>query len=304
MTSNFSFASLLLPFQQSFEKKISTCVAEMGPKTNLRDACEYALVNGGKRFRPALVLMIAKALGNQIDASQAAMAIELFHTASLIADDLPCMDDDDQRRQKPSTHKVFGEATALLATYALIAEGYRCIAKNCEAIKKRGSAFSAHAGEIALLAIENATFQTGIQGATGGQFLDIYPPDLSLSTMKQIIHQKTVSLFEISFVFGWLFGGGDVNRLDVVKKSAAHFGLAFQIADDLDDMEQDIANKKFVNLANAFGKDKAIELFYEEIKLFEETLDVLKLHSEELNALKSFLIETAKQSLAAKKVRP
>lgn len=299
MLSKLSIASLLQPYQQFIENQIRNHIEELGQKTPLRDACEYALINGGKRFRPALVLMIARALGHSVDVSQAALAIEFFHTASLIADDLPCMDDDDKRRDKPATHIVFGEATALLATYALIAAGYAGIAKNSEMIKNSALPFSAQADEIALLALNSATHLTGIHGATGGQFLDIFPPDLSLSTMKEVIYKKTVSLFEISFVFGWLFGGGNVKHLELVKKCAEHFGLAFQIADDLDDMDQDIANKKFVNLANAMGKEKALQMFDEEIEQFERALKKLELHSEELNALKYMLIEAAKKSFGS-----
>ena len=91
-------------------------IAILGPKSPLRDACAYALATGGKRVRPALVLMIADALNEGADASYAALAIEFFHTASLVADDMPSMDDDDFRRDKPSVHKQFGEGAALLVT--------------------------------------------------------------------------------------------------------------------------------------------------------------------------------------------
>ena len=173
------------------------------------------------------------------DVSQAAMGIEFFHTASLIADDLPCMDNDDERRNKPTTHRVYGESAALLATYALISAGYACLAKNAHAIKHSRHPFAHQSDHLCVLALENATYNTGLCGATGRTILRFNTPNLSLPLIEEVIQKKTVTLFEISFVLGWLFGGGELNQLDLVKKSAAHFGMAFQIADDLDDMEQD-----------------------------------------------------------------
>ncbi len=99
-----SFNALLEPYKQQIEQLIRADFHQFGPSTILREACEYGLLTEGKRFRPALVLMIAQALGHQIDVSQAALSVEYFHTASLIADDLPCMDNDDERRNKPTVH--------------------------------------------------------------------------------------------------------------------------------------------------------------------------------------------------------
>lgn len=243
-------------------------IAILGPKSPLRDACAYALATGGKRVRPALVLMIADALNEGADASYAALAIEFFHTASLVADDMPSMDDDDFRRDKPSVHKQFGEGAALLVTYALIAGGYDCLRKNAEVVRQADLPFSGMSDRLCVLALENVAYNTGLNGATGGQFMDIAPADLSLPTIKEIIHKKTSSLFEISFVLGWLYGGGDPARLSEVKEAAAHFGLAFQIADDLGDMEQDVKNGRQVNTANLFGEDEARRMFQEEHAAF------------------------------------
>src|SRR5689334_6318506 len=106
------------------EQEIARSILCFGEKTKLRDACEYAITNGGKRFRPLIVLLIAEALGNGLNVYEAALSVEFFHTSSLIADDLPCMDNDDERRDKPSTHKVYGESIALLASYALITAAF------------------------------------------------------------------------------------------------------------------------------------------------------------------------------------
>lgn len=291
MQKPLSFAIILEPYKQLVEQKLRENIEKIGPKSHLRDACEYALLNGGKRFRPALVFMIAKAIGYGADVTQAAMGIEFFHTASLIADDLPCMDNDDERRNKPTTHRVYGESAALLATYALISAGYACLAKNAQVIKDCGHPFAQQRDVLCLLALENVAHNTGLCGATGGQYLDLAPPNLSLALIQEVIQKKTITLFEISFVLGWLFGGGDLNQLDLVKKSAAHFGMAFQIADDLDDMVQDLAHKHSMNIANVLGKEQAKQMFHEEISQFKQTLEHLKLnHNEDLDALVRLLV--------------
>lgn len=279
--TGLKFSQLLEPYQIKIEQEIQKEVPLMGADSKLRQACEYALLNGGKRFRPALVFMIAKALGDQCDVTQAALAIEFFHTASLIADDLPCMDNDDFRRDHPSVHKAYGETTALLASYALIAAGYAAIAKNASLFKQNPS--------VCVLALECATHNTGIQGATGGQFLDMFPPNLDLDTLLETIHKKTSTLFEISFVFGWLFGGGSPARLETVRKMASHFGLAFQIADDFGDMQQDAQNNRLVNLATVLGKEQALNVFNDEIKGYLNAVQDLALTGNELPALAAIL---------------
>jgi geranylgeranyl diphosphate synthase type II len=255
-----------------FEKELLLAIEKMGEKTLLRDACSYALTNGGKRLRPLLVLMIGEALGSY-DVMPSALSVEFFHTASLIADDLPCMDNDPLRRGVPSLHKVFGESTALLASYTLIAAGYGGIYENAKEIRK----FTVSADRRAMECLEAATRCAGIQGATQGQFFDLFPPILSLETIYEIIYKKTVTLFEISFLFGWLFGGGDEQKVPLLKACAYHLGIAFQIVDDLEDGIRDKALGRGVNIAIALGKERAISCFEEEIASLEKTLQKLGL---------------------------
>ena len=263
-------------YRTRVEKALQLSVAQMGHKTVLRDAIEYSLLNGGKRLRPIIVLMIADALGLGLDVMPAALSVEFFHTASLIADDLPCMDNDDVRRSRPSLHKAFGENVAILASYALIAEGYGGIYRN--------SSLNPNA-DIAIC-LESATMCAGINGATGGQFLDLHPPDFSLETIKKVIYQKTVTLFEISFVFGWIFGGGTKDALIQVKNCAYHLGMAFQIADDLlDDKEGCSA----INIASSCGKQEAIRLFEEEMSSFIICLKQLGLWTTAFQKVVAFL---------------
>jgi geranylgeranyl diphosphate synthase type II len=277
---------------EDYRQKIDALIAEnmtlLGEPSRLYDACQYALLNGGKRFRPALVMMVGNAVNDECDLSYAALAIEYFHTASLIADDLPCMDDDNERRNQPSLHIAFGEATALMASYALISAGYGCLAKNAHKLAEGNFSFSSDAHQICTLAVENVSYNTGLFGATGGQFLDINPPDLHLDTLRDIACKKTASLFEISFVLGWLYAGGDLNKIALVKEAAYHFGMAFQIGDDLGDMEQDLRNGRSVNIATVVGQKRAQEFLKQEIHQYLELLEELNIASPELMALANF----------------
>jgi geranylgeranyl diphosphate synthase type II len=199
------------------------------------------------------------------------------------------MDNDAERRGMPTLHKVSGEATALLASYALIAAGYACLANCSRELEDSSLPFSLKSNYIGLLALENVTYNTGLFGATGGQYIDIYPPNLTLEVIIDVINKKTVSLFEISFVLGWLYGGGNPENLNHVKAAAAHFGLAFQIADDLGDQEQDKINGRSINVANLLGKDKAVAMFHEKIKGYRNQLQCIGIATPELLSLAQFL---------------
>jgi geranylgeranyl diphosphate synthase, type II len=231
------------------EQEIAKTISSFGEKNKLRDACEYALTSGGKRFRPMIVLMTAEGLGNGLNVYPAALSVEFFHTASLIADDLPCMDNDDERREKPSLHKVYGETIALLSSYALITAAFEKIHKNALLMQNSGTHFAYMSDRACALALETAAHCSGILGATGGQFLDLFPPSINLETVRQVIYKKTITLFETAFTFGWLFGGGDILELDLVKKCAFHMGMAFQIADDIVDLQQDEKKQREISMA-------------------------------------------------------
>jgi geranylgeranyl diphosphate synthase, type II len=281
-------------YKNEIEKALNKNFSCFGKPSNLRDACEYAVMNGGKRLRPMITLMVAKGLGKQKHVMWAALASEYLHTASLIADDLPCMDDDDLRRSKPSTHKVYGEDVALLASYALIAEGYQCLSKNVKHLKQQKIDSDAHSDNAGILSLENMTHNTGILGATGGQFLDMYPEEKTISFLQEVVKKKTVALFEISFVLGWLFAGGDSSRLNLIKDAAQYFGEAFQIADDFEDMEQDKRNNSQANFVLVLGKEAAWEKFSKDLESFEDILSKLGegFVSEEFKLLSKYLKAT------------
>lgn len=284
-----SIKELIAPYQKVIEGWIEESLSTFGPQTELREACAYALKNGGKRFRPAIVLMMAEALGQDKDVSDAGLAVEFFHTASLIADDLPCMDDEEERRGVPALHHAFSEATALLATYALIAAGYERIGLN-------GRKTGAH---LALpLALENAAKNTGIRGATGGQFLDLHPPQLDEEALLDIIEKKTGALFELSFVSGWLFGGGEIAQLDKVKQAAQHFGMAFQIVDDIDDYREDVASGRAINVLSIMGKERAFAALNHAVSQLQHFLKDLNLDTPSFHGLTDYLVIIQKRALS------
>ncbi len=273
------------PYKKRVEEAIAGYLTRWPKGEPLSEPCEYALLGDAKRFRPALVLMVAEAVNKGLGATEAALAVEFFHTASLVADDLPSMDNDDERRLRPSLHKVYGEATALLVTYALIAEGYSCLAKNAQRLQGCGQLTHERADRICVMALENVCANTGLLGASGGQWLDLFPPDSSLETIREVFRRKTVALFEISFVLGWLYGGGEEAKLDLVKRTSSHFGMAFQIADDLMDEDQDRANGNKINICLAIGRDAAQATLEEERTKFGEALRQLGIGTSNLAVL-------------------
>lgn len=271
--------------------EIEESIREAFPETNkLTQAILYALLSGGKRIRPLIVHYIADALGFNLPVMDAALAVEFFHTASLIADDLPCMDNDILRRGKKSVHEVYGETVALLASYALISEAFKKIEENGRKMASSGARFSDKAFEAVTIALEHASHSAGIKGAVLGQYYDLFgatEEKLTEELLERVIYLKTGTLFEGSFVLGWVFGGGDFSKLEQVKKLARHFGFAFQVRDDLKDVSQDDLkddSKESLNFALFVGRDLARERFHLEISrcfaLLEDLpINQIKLHS-------------------------
>lgn len=261
----------------NFEKALLRDIENWGKKNELQEACRYSLLSGGKRIRPLCTLSIAEAMSPGLDTLEAALAIEYMHTASLIIDDLPCMDNDDYRRGVPSVHKVFGETTALLASYALINLSYEKIYQATCNLESSHIVSSLKAREAGLIALREASYASGLQGATGGQFLDLFSKEKNLSKLKEIFHKKTVTLFEAAFLFGWLFSGGECTAVNQIKELAGHFGMAFQIADDLQDEEQDRERKESINVALLMGLEKTYSFYNLEIKHLEKKSAMLSI---------------------------
>ncbi|MFI5334944.1 MAG: polyprenyl synthetase family protein [Chlamydiales bacterium] len=275
--------------KDKIEREIAKSISSFGEKNKLRDAVEYALTTGGKRFRPVIVLLIAEALQHGLDVSHAALSVEFFHTASLIADDLPCMDNEEERRGKPTVHKAFGETIALLSSYALMTAAFERIHKNAVVMHEAPPPFSSYSDRACSIALESAARCAGILGATGGQFLDLFPSDHSVETVKKVIFKKTVTLFEGAFVLGWVFGGGDLTELEIVKKAAYHFGMAFQIADDITDVLRDEKKQNEMNIVRFIGEERSLLIFKEEMHRFRQALHLLKLDTPSFEKLCTML---------------
>ncbi len=196
---------------------------------SLHEAMRYAVLLGGKRIRPILALAACEAVsGNQKEAMPAACAIEFIHNYSLIHDDLPCMDDDDTRRGKPSCHKKFGEATALLAGDALLTLAFQILsAEGSKKLKGR------------LETIRLISEAIGSRGMIGGQVVDIETKgkEIDLPTIDCINTHKSGALIAVSLRVGAILGGGNRGEVNSLFHYGKYAGLLFQIVDDILDGE-------------------------------------------------------------------
>lgn len=193
----------------------------------LLDAMDYSLTAGGKRIRPVLVLEFARLCGLEPErALPVACAVEMLHTYSLIHDDLPCMDNDDLRRGKPTNHKVFGESTAVLAGDALQAEAFGTILRSPLAVEARAKCAEILAGAA------------GIDGICGGQFMDLSAEERSFSAeeLSALQGRKTGALLAAACMMGAAAAGSDEATLDIAGQYGAQLGAAFQIRDDMLDV--------------------------------------------------------------------
>jgi geranylgeranyl diphosphate synthase type II len=252
--------AVLAPYQSRFDKAFDAVLSTLGDDVRVRQAIAYSLRSGGKRLRPAIVWMMAEALHPAATVDLAAVAVEFFHSSSLIIDDLPSMDNDDFRRGVPTTHKAFSEAIAIMASFALTAAGFELISRVPLGIKNE---------ETVLRAIyQTASTGIGLKGLIGGQQLDLEPQGYDEAQIMKLIDLKTGALFDVCFVFGWFWGGGAVEKLDDLHRMAQHFGRAFQILDDIDDLEQDRAAGKKSSYALAFGEEAAKTQIRENVDQF------------------------------------
>ena len=205
--------------------------AETVPPATVHRAMRYSVLAGGKRLRPILVLAGAEAVGGSAPAVlPAACALELIHTYSLIHDDLPAMDDDDYRRGRLTSHKVFGEAVAILAGDALLTLAFKLVAENAALVRDPRVLRDV----VAELADAAGTF-----GMVGGQVADIESEGKTISpeTLEYIHLHKTAALIRASLRIGALLAGGAPAAVDAIGEAGRDLGLAFQIVDDILDVE-------------------------------------------------------------------
>ena len=262
---------------------------------HLLDSVRYSLNLKGKRVRPSLTLAFAELCGGSAEAAMPfAIGVEMVHTYSLIHDDLPCMDDDDFRRGEPANHKVYGEATALLARDALQSIAYATMLSE-EAIRSVG-------GERAARAARVLAEKSGVLGMVGGQEIDLSlehrEGDIDLVRLME--EKKTANLIEAACMMGCIAAGADDEKIKAAERYAHGIGLAFQIVDDILDVTStaeelgkpigsDADNEKntFMSL---LGLDRCRELVRE---LTDEALSALDIFDGDTADLKDFAVQLA-----------
>jgi len=254
----------------------------------LQPAIDHALQAGGKRIRPLLVYAAGHAVALSTEHTSAldsaACSIELIHTYSLIHDDLPAMDDDDLRRGRPSLHKAYDEATAILVGDGLQAHAFELLAD--------APGLSAEQ-KIAMISVLSKA--AGMQGMVGGQFIDIQATnsDMTLEQLQAMHSLKTGALIRAALALGGIAAGASEQHLAALDKYGIHIGLAFQVVDDILDVEGDTqtlgktqgkdseANKPtYVKLLGLDGAKEEAQRLLEEalhaLKDFGESADLLR----------------------------
>ncbi|HHW40704.1 MAG TPA: polyprenyl synthetase family protein [Syntrophomonadaceae bacterium] len=260
----------------------------------IHEAMRYSLFAGGKRLRGALVLAVAELLYMEPKrVLPVAASLEMIHTYSLIHDDLPAMDDDDYRRGKPTCHRVFGEAVAILAGDALLTLAFQTLS----GLKEEGF----DAGLIVKI-VEEVSRAAGTEGLIGGQVVDLESEGIQVvsDTLAYIHEHKTGALFRVAVRSGALLAGADALQLQALTDYAAAFGLAFQITDDILDItgderelgkpvKSDLVKKKATYPA-VFGIEQARSLAAEQVKKALHSLEMFGSRAEFLRETVRYLL--------------
>ncbi len=261
----------------------------------MNKAIRYSVFAGGKRIRPVIMRSVCRAIGAAPDLTLPfAAAIEMIHTYSLIHDDLPCMDDDDLRRGKPTNHKVFGEAKALLAGDALLTAAFSIITH-----------YSAVSAEQTIAVIRTLSEAAGPDGMVGGQFMDIdmeHAADNRSADVLEYIHShKTGALIRAAAVIGGITAGIHGAAIRSISDYGTNLGKAFQIVDDILDVTGDIrsmgktigkdAEQEKFTYVSLYGLKRAQEKAQEVTGVCYEILKQLPYDTKELQALTAYLLE-------------
>jgi geranylgeranyl diphosphate synthase type II len=260
----------------------------------LRESMRYSLLAGGKRLRPILAMASYEACGkNPADIIQYASALELIHTYSLIHDDLPAMDNDDMRRGKPTNHKVYGEAIAILAGDGLLTEAFFMLLDTSGSVSKESLIEAAR--EVALAA--------GVHGMVGGQAQDIISENSEPEAQAlQFIHKhKTGALITASVKLGGILAEADKNTLDALTSYGENLGVAFQIVDDILDVSGDASvlgkptgsdeKKKKMTYPSLYGIDLSMKKAEELITNAIDALDIFSENAEPLREIAKYILK-------------
>jgi len=275
------------------EKKniIDSCLLKLLPRPeehpqSIHQAMHYTLFAGGKRIRPILTLACAESLGyDREKVLPCACALELIHTYSLIHDDLPAMDNDDLRRGMPSSHKVFGEAIAILAGDALLTHSFYILSNS--------NGYRALAPKTSLKVIQELSEASGIFGMINGQVLDLEAEGKSINeeNLQKLHHYKTARLFCAATRIGTIAAMAEKKIVQLMSTYGYLIGLAFQIIDDLQDLNQesDRGNKK-ATYPSVVGMEPAKKKATELIEQAIATIDSFDSKADILRQLAQFII--------------
>ena len=228
MAAEFDFSEYLGKAKVKVEAALEGSLGPERPES-LREAMRYSLLAGGKRLRPILCLAAFELAGGEGDlALPTAVALEMIHTMSLIHDDLPAMDDDDLRRGRPTNHKVYGEAVAILAGDALLTRAFEMVALRSPGVPP----------ERLLRVVGELSVVAGAPGLVGGQVVDLESEgqEVDLDTLEYIHLHKTGALLSACVITGAMIGGADEALIKALRTYARGIGLAFQIIDDILDI--------------------------------------------------------------------
>jgi farnesyl diphosphate synthase len=245
----------------------------------LHAALRYSVLGSGKRLRPILVYATGEALGADLRRLDApAAAVELIHAYSLVHDDLPAMDDDDLRRGRPTTHKAFDEATAILVGDALQVLAFRILATDPELNDEP---------RTRVRLIEALAEASGTEGMAGGQALDLGAVGriLSVAELEEMHRRKTGALIRASVLMPALAQHIDAQRFEVLDRFARHIGLAFQVQDDILDVEGDPAT---VGKPTGADRAKAKPTYPSVIGLEASKQRCRELHQAAIDTLRDF----------------
>lgn len=270
-----------------------------GPAADVIKAMKYSLFAGGKRLRPILCIAGAEAVGgDEKNVVPVACALELIHTYSLIHDDLPVMDNDDMRRGKPTSHKVFGEAVATLAGDGLLTEAFHLMTETVLTDPLDPRTLLNVIGMIARAA--------GYDGMVGGQVVDIQMEGKAVDAdIVEFIHRhKTGALITASVRAGATLGGGDEHQVKAITSYGENIGLAFQISDDILDIEGDSrrlgknvggdARKEKITYPAVLGLGRSKEIQEATIKMAIESLEPFDHKADPLRHIARYIIERKK----------
>ncbi len=262
-------------------------------QSEIYEAMRYSLLSGGKRIRPVLCMAVCDMLGGSLtEPTVIGSAIECIHTYSLIHDDLPCMDNDDFRRGKPTNHKVFGETTALLAGDGLLNKAFEIIGNADVPDNKK------------ILCLMNISTASGVDGMIGGQVIDLKNEknaDVSVEELKTMHSLKTGALIDTAAYCGAVLGDATEAEITAIKEFSSALGLAFQVKDDILDytgneellgkpVGSDAENEK-VTFVTLFGIEKSEEILNELTEKAKSALDIFGDKAEFLLEFADFLLE-------------